>query len=153
MEIKSFYEESAREHNSEFTAIPTGKRKFIAHDDRYEIMTKYLQEELSGRKDLQILDVGCGDGVYEKLLDPQIISSNKFFGLDISDLQRERSKIVFDEIKEMDFDKDAIPYGDGRFDYVICSEVVEHLFFPEKILIEIQRVLKRGGCLSLQHQI
>ena len=147
MDTKAFYEERALEHNAEFVAIAKGKRRLIAHDDRFEIVADYLKKEWSGKENMQILDVGCGDGVYEKLLDPEIIKNNNFFGLDISDLQREKSKAVFKEIKGIDFEKDSIPYEDGRFDYAICSEVVEHLFYPEKILNEIKRVLKPGGIL------
>jgi SAM-dependent methyltransferase len=42
---------------------------------------------------------------------------------------------------------DAIPEPDGSFDSVVCTQVFEHLEFPEKSAKEIYRVLKPGGHL------
>lgn len=40
---------------------------------------------------------------------------------------------------------DAIPFTDESFDSVVCTQVFEHLAFPEKSAQEIYRVLKHGG--------
>lgn len=45
---------------------------------------------------------------------------------------------------------EPFPYEDGRFDVVMCAEVIEHLTFcPSFMLSEIHRVLKPGGVLIL----
>lgn len=40
---------------------------------------------------------------------------------------------------------DAIPQSDEKFDSIVCTQVFEHLEFPEKSVFEIYRVLKKGG--------
>ena len=43
----------------------------------------------------------------------------------------------------------AIPVEDARFDHVICTQVLEHLPEPGRVLEELSRVLKPGGTLWL----
>lgn len=40
---------------------------------------------------------------------------------------------------------DAIPFENESFDSIVCTQVFEHLAFPEKSAQEISRVLKKGG--------
>lgn len=37
-----------------------------------------------------------------------------------------------------------LPFEDKEFDYVFCSQVLEHVNFPSKACAELQRVAKRG---------
>lgn len=43
----------------------------------------------------------------------------------------------------------AIPEADHSFDTILCSEVLEHVPYPEKALQELTRLLKPGGNLIL----
>jgi ubiquinone/menaquinone biosynthesis C-methylase UbiE len=43
----------------------------------------------------------------------------------------------------------SIPVPDRSFDSILCSEVFEHLPFPERSLDELHRILKPGGLLIL----
>jgi len=43
----------------------------------------------------------------------------------------------------------AIPVEDGRFDHVVCTQVLEHLPEPLRVVAELGRVLKPGGTLWL----
>jgi SAM-dependent methyltransferase len=40
-----------------------------------------------------------------------------------------------------------IPFPESSFDSVICTQVFEHLAEPEKAVKEIQRILKKSGCV------
>jgi SAM-dependent methyltransferase len=43
----------------------------------------------------------------------------------------------------------AIPVEEARFDHVVCTQVLEHLPEPQRVLGELGRVLKPGGTLWL----
>ena len=43
----------------------------------------------------------------------------------------------------------ALPFGDQRFDTVFSAQVLEHVPEPARMLAEMARVLKVGGCLIL----
>jgi SAM-dependent methyltransferase len=44
---------------------------------------------------------------------------------------------------------DRLPYPDGRFDIVTCSQSFHHYPYPEKAMREAKRVLKPGGLYIL----
>ena len=43
----------------------------------------------------------------------------------------------------------ALPFQNETFDTVVCSEVLEHVPEPSKLIAEVQRVLRPGGILLL----
>lgn len=49
--------------------------------------------------------------------------------------------------KKPDVKSDAsdLPFREGVFDYVICSELLEHVMDPVKVIGEIHRVLRKSG--------
>lgn len=93
----------------------------------------------------KLLDIGCGLGSFVRFI------KAKFPKLDITGI--DFSKFAIEKAKELD---DRITYHvgntyrmdmfkDNTFNYVIASEILEHLSYPEKMLKEIKRVLKPGG--------
>lgn len=46
-------------------------------------------------------------------------------------------------------DAAALPFLEGVFDFVLCTEVMEHVVDPDPILCELHRVLRPGGRLFL----
>lgn len=93
----------------------------------------------------KILEVGCGAGhILEK------IKAGKLYGIDISEIQIERTRKrmgIRVELKKAP--GEDIPYEDKYFDKVLCSEVIEHVLDPREVLMEISRVMKDDGILSL----
>jgi ubiquinone/menaquinone biosynthesis C-methylase UbiE len=53
------------------------------------------------------------------------------------------------QISFCDFSKDKLPFSSDEFDNVVMLDVLEHLYFPEKLLKEAKRVLKPKGLLVL----
>jgi SAM-dependent methyltransferase len=41
--------------------------------------------------------------------------------------------------------EDALPFGDGEFDCIVCIDVLEHLDGDQRLLGELRRVLRSGG--------
>lgn len=93
----------------------------------------------------KILEVGCGAGhILEK------VKKGKLYGIDISEIQIERTrKRMGDKVELKKAPGENIPYEDKFFDKVLCSEVIEHVIDPREVLIEISRVMKDDGILSL----
>jgi len=102
----------------------------------------------------KMLDVGCKFGQF--LID----INNKFdkaYGVDLSgkaliiaqenvDAKNLSKKILF---KKANLEK-GLPFNKKYFDLVTCLAVVEHLFDPQKAILEMGRVIKKGGYLIIE---
>ncbi len=89
-----------------------------------------------------ILDVGCGTGIYAKILKR---GGAKVCGIDISPKMIDIAK---KEVKGVDFQVGSaynLPYKAESFDVAISPLVLEHLSHPKKAFREVYRVLKRHG--------
>lgn len=84
-----------------------------------------------------IVDVGCGDGDVTKELPGEI------HGIELLKSRVERARK--NGVNCIHGSAEKLPYKDNTFNKAICSEVLEHLFYPEKAVKEIHRVLKPGG--------
>lgn len=85
-----------------------------------------------------VLDVGCGDGTLLGLLSGE---GRTVFGTDISD-----TAIVVASAKGFVVKRMAgytLPFEDGSFDTVVALDVLEHLYEPEPLLLEMKRVSRR----------
>ena len=70
------------------------------------------------------------------------------------DIERYDLHVVYANLstaKRPDVQADAgyIPFQDGCFDAVICSELLEHVSDPRVVLGEVYRVLRQGGTLLI----
>ena len=91
---------------------------------------------LSGQLKGDLLDFGCGRKPYENLF-----VVNKYVGVDIeiSGHNHRNSKI------DVFYDGKFLPFRDESFDSLISFEVLEHVFNPDQIVSELNRVLKTNG--------
>jgi SAM-dependent methyltransferase len=99
-------------------------------------LLKKVQEyapKLSGR----LLDFGCGSKPYESLF----TNVSEYTGLDFEG----EGHSHLNEQVDVFYDGKKIPFGDGSFDSVFSSEVIEHIFNIDEMLPEINRVMKKGG--------
>lgn len=95
-----------------------------------------LAGELTGRR---LLDVGCGTKPYRRLFDVA-----EYVGMDIdSPVTRQRG------IADVVYDGMRFPFDDGRFDAILCNQVLEHVFTPDAFVAELARMLAPGGKLLL----
>ncbi len=98
-------------------------------------------------KQKRILDIGAGKGGFMiQALDEGI----EIFGLEKNE---QNIKIAKQKMAEKNYDQNRIiqglvetlPWKDNSFDFVNASEVLEHVENPDKMLTEMQRVLKTDG--------
>lgn len=59
------------------------------------------------------------------------------------------ANLSLQKLPSVQCDAARLPFGDCRFDAVICSELMEHLPDPLRVLAEIARVTRHGGHLLL----
>ncbi len=109
---------------------------FVSMENLYEYILDFVPEK--GR----LLDAGCGIGVLLRMI-REHKKGLELYGVDFSSVAVERVRgygisaecVVLPEL----------PYDDGYFDCIVCTEVLEHLDEPAKTVVSFHRVLKEGG--------
>ncbi len=84
-----------------------------------------------------LLDFGCGTKPYKELF----VNVEEYIGIDLKIDGREESHVYVDKF----YDGKVIPFESERFDSILCTEVLEHVFNIDELLKEFNRVLKKGG--------
>jgi dolichol-phosphate mannosyltransferase len=88
----------------------------------------------------RVLDVGCGSSRI-------ILDSPEMVGMDVA---IRKLRFLRGRVKRLLAGSlDALPFADGAFSKVICSEVIEHVPREKVRLSEFHRVLEPGGLLVL----
>jgi SAM-dependent methyltransferase len=85
-----------------------------------------------------VADVGAGDAPYREL----------FAHTDYTAIDWENSPHEGVEV-DLIAPAEGIPVGDGAFDAVLFTQVLEHVPEPGRVLRELHRILKPGGCLYM----
>ncbi len=94
---------------------------------------------------LTVLDVGCGDGV---LSEPIAELGNNVTGFDLPTITPMAHKRHVSMV--LSGDAENLAFTPETFDVVLASEVVEHLWNPQRFLDDAYRVLKPNGLLILE---
>ena len=97
-----------------------------------------ILELLGDVKNKKILDIGCSQGVFGKMLKDR---GARVVGCDISAKHIEVAQRVLDRAFIFDIEKDDFSIFDRDFDYIIASELIEHLFLPRQFLINIKSIM------------
>ena len=92
-------------------------------------------------KNAPILDAGCGTGLNLRHLPPGSV------GLDINPRNLEILRERLPNHTLVEGDVEALPFEDGSFGTVLCTEVLEHIPDPAAALAEYRRALQPGGVL------
>jgi SAM-dependent methyltransferase len=107
------------------------------HSGRYAKIRGFLATRY--REGMEILDIGSGSANWNERKYPLI-------GLDQNRKMLEHGKAEGRISKAVVWDLSEIPLPlDAGFDFIIISEVLEHLAYPEKIIMESNRLLKKDG--------
>lgn len=95
---------------------------------------------------LVVLDAGCASGYVGGFVRK---NGNYVIGIDGTRRDILVARKSLDEAYVFDLEKDDRKKFRNRFDYIIFSEVIEHLFEPEKVLKKLVGWLKPGGYILI----
>lgn len=107
--------------------------------------TRKVLSFLAKEKPTILLDIGCGNGFFSKLL---IYKGWKCIGLEFCEKPAKEAKkegldILISDVVE------GLPFQRDSFDYVYAGEIIEHCIDDDFFLKECRRVLKSQGVLIL----
>lgn len=86
----------------------------------------------------KVLDIGCGNSPFKHLVNVQ---KAMYIGLDVE----EAKYFDYANPEVIYFDGENLPFEDNSIDHFICTEVIEHIPNPTKLIAEMKRVLKPTG--------
>lgn len=92
-----------------------------------------------------VLDIGCGDGSLLAYL--QETKAIVPFGIDVSSVSCERARLKGIKVIEADITREDVPIP--KADFIILSEVIEHLANPEVLLGRLRDRFDRGLLIDI----
>lgn len=96
----------------------------------------------------RVLDAGCGTAYGARLLAEG--GAREVVGVDIAQsVLAAVAPSMPESVRLAPGDLRALDFEDGRFDLVVCFEVIEHVTDPSTVLDELVRVLASGGLLLI----
>jgi ubiquinone/menaquinone biosynthesis C-methylase UbiE len=136
--MRSLYEDRAQQQYAEPAPLPDPRI-----DRKFRRMCELVRAQLPCEA---FLDAGCGDGRYLAALAGEL--PERRAGIDISERILETAgQRVEADLRRANLE--AIPFEDGAFDLVLCSQVIEHVLDAELAVRELSRVLRPGGTLVI----
>lgn len=156
---KSHTKQHIIEHYSNEKGVDSWKNRFEAKDITgflKRAQLKLFKRKYSALKDLNILDVACGNGAYSIFLAKQ----NKVTAVDISPGMVKNAKElavkenVDNNFKALVADAEHLPFKDNQFDIVMCLDTLHHFYDNTltSILKEFHRVLNPSGILIIDYK-
>ena len=111
---------------------------------KQEARLRGLAELSGGRTFGRALTVGCGRGA-----DVTVLKAKMIVALDLSWVAVRFARDEYPIASYVQADSTLLPFSSGTFDVVLCSEVIEHVLEPDRLVDELARVLAPNGLLLL----
>jgi 2-polyprenyl-3-methyl-5-hydroxy-6-metoxy-1,4-benzoquinol methylase len=138
------------ERRAELEYATPAARPDLSFDRKFERIAELLAARLPCRR---FLDAGCGDGRYLQFLADPRLRPERIVATDISEriLETAGSAAAAAGVEPelVRANLESLPFDDGSFDVVLCTQVLEHLLDPTAGMSEVARVLTPGGTLVL----
>lgn len=101
------------------------------------------------KKKSNILDVGSASGWFLSQI-ANLFPNATCYGIDIHKKAITYGKRIYPTLKLRVSNAERLPYKNNFFDIVVCTSVLEHVHNPEKVLLEIKRVMKKNGMAIIE---
>lgn len=141
---KTFITEYWHKRTNDFSKL----RKEELHSQKFDLWQQELIQQLPSKKQLKILDIGCGAGFFSVLLAKE---KHLVTGIDLTpDMIASAKEIALENQLQVDLqvmDAENLLFADASFDAVIARNLTWNLPDPAKAYQEWLRVLKKGGIL------
>lgn len=107
---------------------------------------EWVRNVLASLEPGKLLDVGAGEGIYREYCQHLEYVSQDFCQYDGQGDSAGLQNQVWDTSRiDIVSDIADMPVEDDSFDYILCTEVFEHIKYPVDALKEFIRILKPGG--------
>jgi 2-polyprenyl-3-methyl-5-hydroxy-6-metoxy-1,4-benzoquinol methylase len=115
------------------------KDKIYTNEGNAEVLSEVPQSAKT------ILDIGCGNGDNARLLK---VKERRLYGITLSEQEASTAKKYCDAVYVHNLEK-GLPEEAMlmEYDVIICSHVLEHIAYPQTLLLNINQVLKKDGVL------
>lgn len=122
--------------------------------DEFPLWSSYfgavLLDLMEYRKNMTVLDIGCGTGFPLIELAQRIGSSSKIYGIDTWTSAAARIDL---KVKTMNLNNviflnqpaEILPFRENTFDLIVSNNGINNVQDPDKVLSECARTLKTGG--------
>lgn len=104
----------------------------------------FILSRIEPRPGMRILEVGSGTGSITALLERRFPRAT-VCGIDFSEGMIRHRQFAHGVVA----DAEQLPFTDGGFDWIVASDIIEHVEHQERLVAECARCLKPGGRLLL----
>lgn len=116
-----------------------------SHRERMRVILELMAKYVCGK---EFLDIGCAEGLYCN--EAYKLKAGTVLGLDVSSKKIKRARELFPGIDFRRVDSDNMSNVlNKKFDFILCTEVLQHIYDYKKTLREAVSVLKKTGFLLL----
>lgn len=108
----------------------------------------FLEETIRSQAPKEVLDIGCGNGHYLTIPLACSFPGVRFFGIDTDGKSIEQARNV-NSLANLEFSLPGEIREGGKYDFIIASEIIEHVEDPEGFLLSLKERLNPGGKIFL----
>jgi len=138
-----------RNYDEYWSSLTASHHNHPGNRFRYQLIARELRA--AGIQPCRVLDCGCGDGSLLSVV-ARTVPCQELHGVDIAaNVPIERAGVPID-FHQQDLGRPIPPEMHGRYDLVLCSEVIEHIAHDEVVLRNISNAAAPGGLIVLTTQ-
>ena len=113
---------------------------------RWHALRHFISKVIKLQNNKMVLDYGCGNGLFVGLF-KEIFYKAELYFCDISSVALEQLQNKYPEYRAncVEIKENKTQFKDGMFDVIVSVEVMEHAEKLDDYLMEIYRLLRKGG--------